>query len=188
CYGQPRAFASDHSRFRYFRKGDRCLDYAIFDDTRSEVTFLCGLPGAGKDTWIRANRPGLPVISLDALREELGIDVRGNQHIVARAARERAKRYLRAHEPFVWNATNLTRQIRAPLIEQFYDYGARTQVVYLHTSLPRTVTQNRLREAVVPEPVIHRMMEKLEVPDLTEAHGLTIVEGSATTWSEPHAA
>jgi len=176
CYGRPRAFASAHTRFRYFQKGDQCLDYEIFDETRFEVTLLSGLPGAGKDTWIKEHLPGLPVISLDEVRRELGIDAHGNQHTVARAAQERAKQYLRKEQPFVWNATNLTRRIRGPLIDLFHTYGARTHVIYLHVPVQQALERNRQREARVPEGVIEELMRKLEVPSLTEAHRVTVVE------------
>lgn len=176
CYGQPRIFASDHTRYRYCVNGDSCLDYEIFDDTRFEVTLLSGLPGAGKDTWLRKNCPDLPVISLDQLRRELGIDPRDNQQPVVSAARERAKTYLRAGQPFAWNATNVTRQVRQPLIDLFYSYGARTHLVYLHTPLAQNLAQNREREAAVPPEVIYHLLEKLEVPDRTEAHRVTVVE------------
>ncbi|MGV3721952.1 MAG: AAA family ATPase, partial [Actinomycetota bacterium] len=178
CYGKPRAFASDHTRFRYFQKGDPCLDYEIFDETRFEVTMLSGLPGAGKDTWIAQHLPGLPVISLDQLRQEMGIDPRRNQYAVAKAAQQRAKEYLRKGEPFIWNATNLTRRIREPLVDLFHAYGARTHIVYLHAPAQRAVAQNRQREDCVPEPVIHELLGKLEVPSLTEAHRVSVVEAA----------
>jgi predicted kinase len=176
CYGRPREFASDHTRFRYFRKGDRCLDFEIFDDTTFEVTLLSGLPGAGKDTWARRHLPGMTVLSMDQMRTEMGIDPRRNQYPVARAAQERAKEYLRRRESFVWNATNLTRRIREPLVDLFYTYGARTHIVYLPTPLPRVLAQNRQREDVVPEDAIFDLLRKQDIPDLTEAHRVSVIE------------
>jgi predicted kinase len=94
---------------------------------------------------------------------------------VEQAAKERAKEHLRKGTRFVWNATNLNRQRRGPIVEMAADYGARVRIVYLE--VPRTVLfeQNRAREAVVPWPVIQRMTERWEVPSLTEAHSVTIV-------------
>ena len=73
------------------------------------TTVLSGLPGAGKDTWIAANRADHPVVSLDALRAELGVDPAGDQRAVVDAAYQRAREHLRARRSFVWNATNISR-------------------------------------------------------------------------------
>jgi putative nucleotidyltransferase with HDIG domain len=175
CWGQPRAFASDHSRFVYFRRGGS-PDYAAFDDTRCAALLMAGLPGAGKDTWIRQNAPELPVVSLDALRRELQVDPSGNQGAVVRAARERAKEHLRAERRFVWNATNVTRQMRRQLVDVFADYGARVEIVYVHAPLPRLLERNRRREHGVPDAAVRDLLGKLEVPDATEAHGVRIIE------------
>ncbi len=53
CLDTPRAFASDHARFTWFRHPSRDPGYAAYDDTRSTVTVMSGLPGAGKDTWVQ---------------------------------------------------------------------------------------------------------------------------------------
>ena len=181
CYGAPYPFAGDHSRFLYFRKPGTSPEYAAYDDTAFEVTLMCGLPGAGKDTWLRDHCAGMPVVSLDALRKELGAEPTGNQGAVIQAARQQAREHLRARRPFVWNATNLSRQTRGPLVDLFFDYGARTRIVYLHTPLPRLLEQNRRRDgnAVVPEATIRRMLDRLEVPDATEAHRVEVVEAAA---------
>ena len=121
---------------------------------------------------------GLPVISLDQLRQEMGIDPRRNQYAVAKAAQQLAKERLRRGEPFVWNATNLTRRIREPLVDLFHTYCARTHIVYLHVPVQRAVEQNRQREDCVPEPVIHELLGKLDVPSVTEAHRVSVVEAA----------
>ena len=70
----PKPFASAHSRFRYFRCEDRSVDYEAFGDGWGAVTLLSGLPGRARDTWLAANARDVPVLSLDGLRAELGID------------------------------------------------------------------------------------------------------------------
>lgn len=76
------------------------------------MTVLSGLPGVGKDHWIEANRPDVPVVSLDRLRAEMGVDPAGDQRAVAAAAHELARGHLRAGRSFVWNATNVSRTQR----------------------------------------------------------------------------
>lgn len=169
CLDRPWLFASDHSRFQYFRNEDRDPGYAAHDDTRCEMVLMSGLPGSGKDHWI-AHNLDLPVISLDALREALDVASTGNQGAVIQAAREQAREYLRRGQSFVWNGTNLSREMRGRPIDLAAAYNARVRIVFLDTTHKRLVRQNRERGASVPLAVILRMLRLWEPPDLSEAH------------------
>jgi predicted kinase len=166
----PRAFASDHSRFVYFHKAGASPHYEAFDDTQAEVVLMAGLPGAGKNAWVRRNLPDRPVVSLDDLRQEMDVDPARNQGRIAAEARERARVLLRNGRPFVWNATNTTRMLRTQLIGLFYEYRARTRIVYVEPSWNELFRRNRDRTNPVPEAVIERLAGRLDVPDLTETH------------------
>jgi len=170
CLIGPRRFPSDHSRFQYFRKEDRDPNYCAYDETACEVVLMSGLPGAGKNYWIAQNLPDWPVISLDDLREELEVDPTENQGPVVSEARERAREYLRRKQSFIWNATNISRQIRSQCIDLFAAYNARVRIVYIDVSQQTLFRQNREREKPVPADVINRLLDRWEVPDLTEAH------------------
>ncbi|MBW8482727.1 AAA family ATPase [Actinomadura parmotrematis] len=170
CLDAPRLFPSDHARFWYFRKPDRDPDYAAYDDTRLTATVLSGLPGVGKDHWIAAHRPGVPVVSLDALRAELGIGPGADQRPVAAAAYERAREHLRAGRSFVWNATNVSRQLREQCTGLVADYRGRVEVVALEAAPGVLRARNRARPAPVPDAVIDRLVRRWETPDPTEAH------------------
>lgn len=169
----PWPFASDHARFTYFRTPGRDPSYAAFDDTRLTVTVLSGLPGAGKDHWIKANRPGATVVSLDALRSEMGVSPAGDQRAVSSAAYELARTHLRAGRSFVWNATNISRQHRDMCIGLAAAYRGRVEIVSLEAAPQVLRAQNRARERQVPEEVLDRLIAKWEAPDLTEAHKVT---------------
>lgn len=163
-------FANDQARFLFHRDELSSLHYAPHEDYRCKVTMMSGLPGAGKDTWLARQRPGLPVVSLDAVREELDIDATDNQGTVIQTAREKCREHLRAHRDFAFNATSITTQIRKRWIDLFADYGARIEIIYLEPSLKTILRQNKERSASVPESVIRRLSEKVEVPTLAEAH------------------
>jgi predicted kinase len=131
---------------------------------------MSGLPGSGKDHWIAANLPGWQVVSLDAVRRELDVAPTEPQGPVIRTARERARAYLREGRPFVWNGTNLSRDLRARVIRLFAEYRARVRIVYVEASEQQLLQQNRGRLSPVPERVIEKLLARWQVPDLTEAH------------------
>ncbi|MGA8086820.1 MAG: AAA family ATPase [Terracidiphilus sp.] len=182
CLESPRAFPSAHSRFEYFRSEGRSPDYLAHEDFACRVTVISGLPGAGKDTWISDHMPGVPVVSLDALRIELGEDASGSQGRVVQAARERARQFLRRHEDFVWNATNLSRDLRTQLIDLLADYGAQVRIIYVEASPDVHFRQNRERSNPVPAAAIERMLDRWQVPSPTEAQEVEYwIEGKACT-------
>lgn len=170
CCKEARKFADDYSRFKYFQKEDSNPDYAAFDDTDFTVILMSGLPASGKDTCIEKNYFGLEVISLDRLRDKLDISPEEDQGYVVQTGKEMARKLLREHKPFVWNATNLTKNTRRQLISLFTSYGAKVKLVYLEAPYLEILRRNRERSRNVPEKVIDRMIKRLEVPDITEAH------------------
>lgn len=172
---RAQAFPSAHTRRVWCESETRPAEVLAHDDTTCEVVLMSGLPAAGKDTWLAAHRPGLPVISLDDLRSELDVDPEDAQAAVISVAREQARTYLRASTSFAWNATNLTRSLRSQLLALFRAYRARTHVVYCEASPGDQEQRNRARRVPVPRTVVARMVSKWTVPDLTEAHEVTYV-------------
>mgnify|MGYP001794974253 FL=1 len=170
CFTQSRSFPSAHSRFIYFQKEDRNPDYHAYDNTRFQVVMMCGLPGSGKDTWIQENLSDYKEISLDKLRHEMRIEHGGNQGEVANAAKYLAKEYMRAEESFVWNATNLNKQLREMLISLFAAYQAEIRIVYLEVPWLELLRRNKTRVDKVPERILYRMKNRLEIPTIIEAH------------------
>src|SRR5205814_6780906 len=111
-----------------------------------------------------------PAVSLDAVRGELDVDPADEQGRVISRAREQVREHLRAGRSFVWNATNLSRQLRGQCLGLLADYHARIRVVYVEAPEGRLLRQNRQRPAPVPQAVLERLLERWEVPDRTEAH------------------
>ena len=91
------------------------------------------VPGNASRCWIRDN--------IEQLLE---------QGLVANLAREQAKDYLRKHQPFVRNTTNITTQMRESLVSLFETYHAHVRIVYLETDWQELFNRNRSRIAVVP--------------------------------------
>ena len=169
CLYGPKSFASPYAQRAYLKGRLKWADGELYDDTWGQVVLLCGLPGTGKDTWIRENCPGMPVVSLDEIRREMKVSPAESQGPVAVEARERARAYLRARQPFVWNATNLTPQVRRHQLQLFSDYGAAAEIHYLETTWAEQLRRNRCRPEAVPEAAICRMLERLTPPQIPEA-------------------
>jgi putative nucleotidyltransferase with HDIG domain len=170
CFDRPYPFINLYSRFVYSRSENSYADYEAYDDTQLEVVLMSGLPASGKDTWIKNNLPDWHTISLDVLREELEISPDAKQGKVIFTAKERAKEYLRNKQPFVWNATNISKTLRSSLIDLFIGYKGKVRIVYLEAPWSELLARNRHRSARVPERIMEKMFQKLEVPEVIEAH------------------
>lgn len=174
CYSSPRIFDSNLARFEYFHN-DKDLYYKPFDNTKGIVHMMSGLPGAGKDTYIENNfASNIPIISLDKIRQELKIDPRDNQGIVISTAKERAKIFLRKGQEFIWNATNISKQLRSSLIDIFRDYNYKIHIHYVETNYVNNLKQNSNRESTIPENVLLKLINKLEPPTIIECHELNL--------------
>jgi len=174
---ERRPFPSDHSRFLFFRlRGERDPDYLAFDDTQCEMVMMSGLPAAGKDTWVKANCKTWPIVALDALRTEMDIDPEDAQGEVVQRARELLREHLRVRRSFVLNATNLSSTMRERWIGLAADYHARVRIVYVETPLATLLARNRARpeEMRVPERVILALLDKWDMPSLSEAHAVEV--------------
>lgn len=177
CWGAPFTFASNHARYHYLNHPDSTPDYLPYDDFSCDVYMLSALPGSGKDTYIARHLADLPVLSLDDIRRANRIeptDKKGNGRVI-QLGKEQARVYLRAGESFVFNTTNLTRDLRGKWTALFADYRARIHLIYLEVPWPQLLQQNKQREHSVPEDVIRHLLGKLEMPGYDEAHEVAYV-------------
>jgi putative nucleotidyltransferase with HDIG domain len=175
CYGKKGGFASDLTRFLYFQRDNVWPQQETFDDTTCNAYIMCGVPGSGKDHYITKHLSHLPVVSMDNIRREQGL-MRNNKHDkgrVIQAAKESAKEHLRKKRDFVWNATSVTKSNREDLISLFLPYKPKIHIVYVERPYDQVISDNKDREHPVKQAVIDHYLDKLEVPDLTEAHTVT---------------
>lgn len=175
CFHAPFPFPSDHSRFLYFRLPDRNPFHQAHDDTRGTVTVLSGLPAAGKSSWREAHPEAGPAICLDDIRDVLLEEdgPRAMGRAVPRAY-EQARQFLRDGASFVWDATNISRDMRRRILSLAADYGARTRIVSVEAAPELIHARNAARHAPVPPQALDRMLARWEFPDLTEAHAVTV--------------
>ena len=170
CLDGPCRFTDPFTEYAYLSGRKVTPDTRLYNDSVCEVILMCGLPGTGKDTWIRENYPDRPVISLDAIRAEYGLPSVGDQSEVVRIAHKKAKELLRERRSFIWNATSVTREFRRKPVELFVGYHAYVKIVFLETPWDENLRRNLDRPFPVPEAVIGRMLAKLTPPERFEAH------------------
>ena len=140
------------------------------------VKVLIGVAGVGKSTYIQKVKTEKSlVLSSDELRIELfgGLEA-GNQPeatpVVFKVLHERMKEALlsKQYDVIFYDATNLSRKLRKGFYEQFKKY-AEIEAIVLAKPLATILEQNAQRSgfAKVPESVIRRMYESLQVPRIS---------------------
>ncbi len=173
CYGVQKKFQSNHGRYLYLSWVSSYIDYRPFDDFWSNVIVMCALPWAWKDTYI-SNHFDFPVLSLDDIRREYKINPsnKKDKGKVIQLAKEKAKSFLREKQSFIFNATNITVDMRKKWIDIFIDYKAMVKIVHIEVPYSQLKKQNKNRDHSVPESVLEWLILKYEVPSLKEAHEL----------------
>jgi predicted kinase len=176
----PWPFESREARLTYLRSGPEGSPWhAPQPATGSRMILLSGLPGSGKDTLARNRFPDLPVVSLDAIRSEMGVGPLDDQGRVRQAALEAARVHLRRGDDFIWNATCLSRSVRQKICGLAVDYGARIEAISIDVPLGVALARNAGRADPVPEGVIRKLAMKREPIGADEAHRLwTTADGA----------
>lgn len=166
----PRPAASAHTRLMYARGAAVHLDTPLFQVHGSRVTVLCGLPASGKDSWVARHARGVEVVSFDDAKAELGLKHGENDGLAAHRAVDKAKALLRRREPFVWNATHLSEQMRNKTLDLLYAYDADVRLVYIEVPSETLFKRNARRDTTLKQKDLERMLHRWEVPLPWEAH------------------
>lgn len=178
CFGQPKPFADSHTAVSYFRGANVHPDFPLFQERGSKVIVMCGLPASGKNTWLALNHPDLPVVSFDDTREAMGLKHGKNDGMVAHQTVDQAKVLLRARQPFAWNATHLSKQMREKTLNLLFAYQAEVEIVYLEQPRSELLRRNTKRDTSLSNKTLESMLTKWDLPLPTEAHRVRHITGA----------
>ncbi len=140
------------------------------------IVLLVGLPGSGKSTWLE--RLGVVGLSSDAVRAWLADDETDQtvNERVFRVLRYLVRERLAIGRPVTYvDATNLTREWRAPFIAIARAHRSEIEAVFFDVPLEVCRERNARRQRVVPPEAVENMARKLVPPSLDEGFSRILV-------------
>lgn len=177
CFNQPwnYPFTCSHAKMLYWEgNGDSHESRPVFWEDYSDVIILSGLPASGKDTWCNMYAKDKPIISLDSIREELGVKYKDNMGYAIQVMLKRAKDLLGKKENFVWNATHLSDSQRNKTLRLLREYGAKTRWVYLEANPDELLKRNLDRDTTLSNKRLMDMIYKWQPPLPFEGHEVIV--------------
>ena len=173
CLDTPYRFDSGFACWDYFehRNRDGNFDYQAYDEHAFGVFYTCGFPASGISTSTRSCN--MPVISLDAIREEMGLEPGEFTGQFLQESAERCRVLMRKKTPFVFDACNVDKRTRQKWINFFWEYRGITHIHHLFKPYKQLLIDNKSRAVYPPERVIENMINKFQLPDPFEAPKVT---------------
>lgn len=133
---------------------------------------MVGLPGSGKSSFIKTLmiQDRLSVHSSDELRVEMfgDIDEQTKNHLLFKELHKRIINDLKAGKHTLFDATNINKKQRKRFLNLISSIDCKTICVFMNTDIGECKRRNQLRERKVPDHVIMRMADQLQIPDYHE--------------------
>lgn len=178
-YEEKHTFGSLHEK-RHFITAEELGTIDENKKGRFDVYVMIGVPGSGKDTYIKKNLSDeIPMICRDDIRTEIGIKGEkpmGNkkqEEEVTRIFFERFDKYCQSCKSFVINNTNVKKRYRLEYLRRLKDYPD-ANVIYVYMDTPIPLCKER-RKGQMPLDVIDRMWREMEFPTMDEYEELRII-------------
>lgn len=168
-------FADVESRLRFFESRSP-RGAVVGHRPRCELLVMSGLPGSGKSSWLAQHRSDVEVVSLDKIRESLGVGHGVAEGVVVAEGRRLLRAALGRGVSVAFDATNLRADRRRRVIELGRAYSAEVSVVAVEAPYHSVLERDRSRERSVGAGVIGRLASRWEFPSNIEAHRLLVVD------------
>lgn len=137
-----------------------------------ELLFLVGIPGSGKTTYAKSLKGNYVIHSSDDIREELfGENVSHSNEESAKVFQEmnkRVKQDLRDGKNVIYDATNLSKKKRKVFLSELRNIQCHKTCVLVAAPYFVCVSNNVLRNRVVPEHTLKRMYMNFQPPHKSE--------------------
>lgn len=147
------------------------------------IYVMIGLPGAGKDTWIKKNLPECKCVACrDDIRVELGMcgpdekyaGTFQEENLVSSVFNAKLLEYARSGEDIVINNTNLKRKYRMQYHRLLKDFNLNW--VYVIIKAPSIEANIERRQGQIPAEVLRRMESSFEAPQPDEYDEIITVQ------------
>lgn len=135
--------------------------------SKPKLFFMCGIPGAGKSTWLENHEDELDFVihSSDAIREEFGdVNDQSKNNDVFSILHRRVKEDLLNRKNVAYDSTGLKRKNRLHFLKEIEHIPCEKICMLFATPIEICKKNNANRERKVPEEVIDRMVKSFEVP------------------------
>lgn len=169
CVNTPYEFKDTYHRLcKFFTDKDEDTEKTPENYKDFTIYVMVGLPGAGKDTWIKNNLPDKKVICRDDIRTRIGIKGekpqgdRKQEEQVTEIAKFALEEACKNRKDVVINNTNLKKEYRKEYIRAAVKYGAK--LVYVYVEAPAFEDNLKRREGTIPQDVIENMLDNFEFP------------------------
>lgn len=172
-FNEIKNLATGYSCFnKPYKKSKRKSKFSMY--------IMIGVPGSGKDTYIKKFLPNLESISRDDIREEMTHgNVQGRklqldntkEAIVTDIVNSRIKACCEKSTSFIINQTNMKKRYRTELKETALKYGT-PNIIYVYVEAPSIEECKERRGHGKWDSIIDRMWGDFEFPDRSECDEL----------------
>lgn len=141
-------------------------------EKHNTLYIMCGIAASGKSTQAAAIKESTNaiIVSTDIIRKMLyGNDsIQGKWDIISYVAKSHMVATGELDMDCIYDATNLTRQARADIIESMDEHFNQIICVFCDTPIKQALINNNHRTRHVPPRVIRNQSKKLQIPTVEE--------------------
>lgn len=180
CYNHPYNFFNGYTKFNFFNYDLKSKNPVILTNNKSfDVYIMIGLPGAGKDTYIKNNLPNIPVVSRDDIRlkyynvkEKTAFNDKREKE-VNRIEDEMILNLAKEKKSFIINNINLKRKYRKHYINILNEYKPNIHMIYVQAS--SFLDNLKRRDGIIKKEVLENMKYVFDFPMADEYVTLKII-------------